>query len=47
MKVIEKINSKIEIFKLKKRRGLICQSFKSRNKNTDFTIISQNCVGGG
>lgn len=28
------------------RRPLILKKFRRQNKNTDFTIISQNCIGG-
>ena len=46
MKVFDKISKRIENRKIEKARISICDDFRKRNKNHDFTLISQNCVGG-
>lgn len=46
MKILDKINQRIENKKLQRKRIDICNNFRKENHNIDFTLISQNCIGG-
>lgn len=46
MTILDKINRHIANRQMQKRRAAICEGYRKRNQNYDFTLISQNCVGG-
>lgn len=46
MKILDIIDYYIKNKKIQKQRASICENYRRRNQNYDFTLISQNCIGG-
>ncbi|MBV5343054.1 DUF1919 domain-containing protein, partial [bacterium] len=47
MNILNKYITKIKDSTLNKLNDVYCRRLRKQNKNLDFTIISNNCWGGG